>query len=362
MSHFKRTYHKKNNTNSNITLKQSLFLLSDDENDSDSDNHSLDITTTTKSNKQNKQPKQPKQTKEPKSNKQPKEPKEPKQPKNKILSNTTNIIFDIREHDLIEQCKQIIENDTSFSNINVITEQLPLGDIIINNGFTDVLLIERKSINDLASSITDGRYEEQSFRLNGIQQNNHNIMYLIEGNLSDLNKRAKISKQTIYSALLTLGLYKGFSVMRTMNITETAEFVCNSAKKIMNNTKDKKYPFYYSMNPDVNDDCLEGNNIENGVCKTNIISDNYASVVKRVKKENITPENIGELMLASIPSVGSAASKAIMTKYKDIESLVIALKNDNNVLNEITTTDSNNKQRKLSKNIIKNIIHYLGIA
>jgi ERCC4-type nuclease len=353
MSQFKRTTHKKINQSS-TNSKQSLFILSDDEHD----NSSLELTATTTI----KQPKSSKLSKEPKEPKTTKQSKEFKQPKNKLLPNTTNLIFDVREHDLIEQCQTIINNDDTFSKINVLIEQLPLGDIIINNGFTDVLLIERKSINDLASSITDGRYEEQSFRLNGIEQNNHNIMYLIEGNLSDLNKRVKISKQAIYSALLTLGLYKGFSIMRTMNLIETAEFVCNSAKKIMNNTKDKKYPFYYAIAKDMKDECLENNEIVNGVCKNNIIPDNYNSVVKRVKKENITPENIGELMLASIPSVGSSASKAIMTKYKDIESLVIALKNDNNVLNEITTTDSNNKQRKLSKNIIKNIIHYLGIA
>jgi ERCC4-type nuclease len=45
-------------------------------------------------------------------------------------------------------------------NIEIKTENLLLGDILI-----DKLLIERKTINNLAASIVDGRYREQSFSL-----------------------------------------------------------------------------------------------------------------------------------------------------------------------------------------------------
>ena len=43
-------------------------------------------------------------------------------------------------------------------------------------------LIERKSLNDLESSIKDGRYNEQSLRLDKYDLANHNIYYLIELN------------------------------------------------------------------------------------------------------------------------------------------------------------------------------------
>ena len=61
------------------------------------------------------------------------------------------------------------------------SERLPLGDIIIHDPAQqkDIVLFERKSLNDLAASIQDGRYKEQSFRLTQTTDfHNHNI-YLI---------------------------------------------------------------------------------------------------------------------------------------------------------------------------------------
>lgn len=48
--------------------------------------------------------------------------------------------------------------------------------------FTDYLLdfiVERKTADDLAASIMDGRYEEQKYRLKGCGLNN--VIYLVEG-------------------------------------------------------------------------------------------------------------------------------------------------------------------------------------
>ena len=92
------------------------------------------------------------------------------------------IKVDIREHTLIKLLKAL-NNDYGF-NIDISVERLDLGDISIWNDGEELLLLERKSLNDLASSITDGRYAEQSYRLNGNSLHNHNIVYLIEGNIS----------------------------------------------------------------------------------------------------------------------------------------------------------------------------------
>lgn len=48
--------------------------------------------------------------------------------------------------------------------------------------YTDYVLdfiVERKTADDLAASIMDGRYEEQKFRLKGCGINN--VIYLVEG-------------------------------------------------------------------------------------------------------------------------------------------------------------------------------------
>ena len=57
---------------------------------------------------------------------------------------------------------------------------MPLGDVIICNEEEEKVVIERKSLTDLEASIKDGRYEEQSYRLNGLPHHNHNIIYIID--------------------------------------------------------------------------------------------------------------------------------------------------------------------------------------
>ena len=61
---------------------------------------------------------------------------------------------DIRENKLISILKQLLENN---NKIQLQTEQLNIGDIILENG-KNKLIIERKSINDLSASISGTSY------------------------------------------------------------------------------------------------------------------------------------------------------------------------------------------------------------
>ena len=51
-----------------------------------------------------------------------------------------------------------------YKGLEIVIDTLPLGDVILCENNTEKLIIERKSLGDLASSIKDGRYEEQSYR------------------------------------------------------------------------------------------------------------------------------------------------------------------------------------------------------
>ena len=116
------------------------------------------------------------------------------------------IRVDNREQELLKHIRELIVNIPLFKDLEVQVENLPLGDVIISNNVEDKLYIERKSINDLAASIKDGRYEEQSFRLNGLNHPNHNIIYLIEGDVNRQNrfKDNKMEKLTLYSSIFSL--------------------------------------------------------------------------------------------------------------------------------------------------------------
>jgi ERCC4-type nuclease len=259
--------------------------------------------------------------------------------------NEMTIKVDAREKELVELISVILKED-KYKGIELVVGSLPLGDVILTLNQSDKLIIERKTINDLASSIKDGRYAEQSFRLNGLDHPNHNIIYLIEGDLSKWNtyKGTKMDKSTIYSALISINYYKGFSVHRSISAAESATIICCMANKLKKDNT--KIPYY----------CGGGQLIKSEEEKPP--EDNYVSVVKRVKKENITEDNIGELMLCQIPGVSDVTALAIMTKYKTIPELISNLKENKQCLEDIRSTATN---RRLNKSCIENIIKFLRV-
>ena len=113
------------------------------------------------------------------------------------------IKVDIREHTLIKLLKAL-NNDYGF-NFDISVERLDLGDISIWNEGEELLLLERKKLSDLAASIRDGRYKEQSYRLQGHSLHNHNIIYLIEGNMAHYTDRySKVTHGTLYVSMFCI--------------------------------------------------------------------------------------------------------------------------------------------------------------
>jgi ERCC4-type nuclease len=279
------------------------------------------------------------------------------------------IKIDIRETELFHKCKATIEAVPKFQDIQLVSEVLPLGDIIINDGTNDCIILERKTLTDLAASIKDGRYEEQSYRLNGLNHHNHNIIFLIEGDMTRFNAfKERIDKQTLYSAMFSIMYFKGFSVMRSNNIDETAMIACNMMYKLVGGLKAGKKPYYkYSEEKDKKENKSEKEeNEEENINEEKEEKEeqkqtekNYCSVIKKVKKDNITPENIGEIMLCQIPGISSSSALAILAQYKTLPNLIQSLKEDENCLNNICMTDANGKSRKISKNAINTIVKFL---
>jgi ERCC4-type nuclease len=272
------------------------------------------------------------------------------------------IKIDNRETELIRCCKYFLEISPSFKDITITIDNLPIGDIIICKDGIDKVIIERKSLRDLAASIKDGRYEEQSYRLNGLPIHNHNILYLIEGDINKFNVfKDRMEKMTLYSAMVSLNYYKGFSVMRSLNIEESALILCNMAYKINKSESEGKSSFYSNQllenniikEVDTNDKNKDKNEDKNEE------PDNYCTVVKKVKKENITPKNIGEIMLCQIPGISSTTAIAIMEQFSTLQNLVIKIKEDETCLKNISYTNSKGQTRKVNKTALNNIITYL---
>ena len=244
---------------------------------------------------------------------------------------------DYREKKLIKLL-EAYKSHFKFENINIKVEKLDLGDIIIyDDEENEKLIVERKSLNDLASSIKDGRYNEQSYRLTNYPLHNHNIVYIIEGNLSIWSNRYKIQSDTLYTAIFSLNYYKGFSVIKTVDITETAEYLLRVCDKL---NREKSKVSYYEG----------GEKKEIG---------NYCDVVYKVKKRNITPENIGEIILSQIPGVSAITSQLVMKHYGSLYNLLQELNCDQKCLDNLTLTTNKGTKRRISKTSIRNIVQYL---
>ena len=257
--------------------------------------------------------------------------------------------IDVRERDLIQKIKDFPEEGNA--KFRVAIESLHVGDILINNEDTQetVLIIERKKVSDLASSIKDGRYKEQSFRLNGHPLHNHNIMYLIEGTMRD----ARMDRNTLFSSVFSLGYVQGFSTWRTNNLEETAAFLMNTVKYISKG----KQPFYTNGSLSQNSSCEGDNKTEN---QTLTQSHDYVSVIKMSKKENITPQNISEIMLCQVPGISITTCRAILEKFKCLVNLIADLQEHGpDCLNDITIEMENGKKRKIGKPAIANLMRFL---
>jgi ERCC4-type nuclease len=326
------------------------------------------------------------------------------------------IKVDFREKDLIALLQLKLMNDANDNEISNISnnnsiklkvDNLKIGDVAFveidkneNEIGDELLLFERKSLNDLASSIKDGRYAEQSFRLDGYQPvPNHNIVYLIEGDLSRYreNKFSRINKKTLLSSMFSIIYYKGFSVVRTMNVIETSELIwcwadklereMASGKKSKSGSGFEKMAYYKSDVPGIAVVVNTGENDSNAEEKKenmqfhlelnesklqmprpqdngNIchVSDSYdyCSVlkVKKEKNANVTPENIGVIMLSTIPGISSKTAIVIMNEFKTIGQLIKSFELNAHCLNKVCI-ETNGKSRKITSTCIENIRKYL---
>lgn len=96
--------------------------------------------------------------------------------------------------------------------------------------YTDYVLdfiVERKTADDLAASIMDGRYEEQKFRLKNCGINN--VIYLVEGTPGQY---CKIPEAVLRKASIHTQIFHGFNVMRIPTIQESLKWLTQMTKEM----------------------------------------------------------------------------------------------------------------------------------
>jgi ERCC4-type nuclease len=182
-------------------------------------------------------------------------------------------------------------------------------------------------------------------------------------------KDNKIDKLTLYSAMVSLNYFKGFSVMRTFSVEESAVFICNTANKLSKSETSGKKAYFENNKPNIKqsvnidvtnqNDNQEQEGGEKVIIETEQSDKDYINVVKKVKKENITPDNIAEIMLCQIPGISSVTAIAIMDKFKTIPHLIQEVQQNEECLKDISYTNTKGQIRKINKTSIVNIVKYL---
>lgn len=226
------------------------------------------------------------------------------------------IIVDYRESALIK-CLEALKQPFK-------TENLLIGDIVITND-TFKIIIERKTFQDLSSSIVDNRFREQRARLEEYKSSTKEasrIMYIFEG---PKNTRG-VSQAVINGAILGLVLRTQFGIFYTKDTKHTAEICYIILKKLV------KGDFY----------------------TTKVVA---PLLVKQKAKKDVISDNILAIQLSAINGVSYTTALRIQEKYPTMKSLIDAF-NDNGelVLNDIKLTSINGSStRKLGKVLSKRI-------
>ncbi len=107
--------------------------------------------------------------------------------------------------------------------VEVLVERLPIGDYLID----DSLLFERKTLMDLTRSIKDGRLFAQGLRLAGSPRR---CALILEGRSKDL-AGSQMRREAIQGALVTLTLFLGIPLLRSMEPAETARLMLFAARQ-----------------------------------------------------------------------------------------------------------------------------------
>ena len=198
-------------------------------------------------------------------------------------------------------------------------KNLEQGDFIIRDPDENILLIiERKSINDLLSSVKDSRYSEQSERYLQLDLPSNKIVYIIEGNYENFSKDT-IEFKTIYSCIFSLSYNKGFTLLFTENLHSTIILIEQFINRLIENKPCSKF-------------------------KLNLI-----------KKKSITVKNIDSYMLNLVPGIGITTSEDILKNFNgNLYNLISEVRINKDVLNNILI-----KSKKISSKVIKNIKEYL---
>lgn len=175
---------------------------------------------------------------------------------------TPEIVYDHREE------ASGIPGYLALAGIQMTSAQLVLGDYVIS----DKIIVERKSANDLTSSIIDGRLFDQVFRL---KQEYENPILLIEG-------RSSLNPAAVQGALVSV-IRQGISVW---NVKDHKEMILVLQRLALAEVKERGRP-----------------------------------QIKGMRKKANDPEKTAVYMVATIPGMSQGKAEAILKHFGTLQNM-----------------------------------------
>lgn len=233
------------------------------------------------------------------------------------------LIVDNREN-CKDKLKQVLGDKVLFENLLV-------GDFEIRDNENKALVIvERKTTDDLVASIIDGRYKEQKSRLLG-NYKPEQLIYIVEGSLSS------DYKVNILSAVISTSVRDRISVINTHHVEETIKILLELYKKIgtANST----------LNQDIDYATV------------------LASSISISKKQNLDAKAFFIGVLSCVPGISGQKASQLHTQYGTVAKLIDSIRSSSDpttYVQNIQIEGKTGKKTRLGKTGL-NLIEYLGL-
>jgi ERCC4-type nuclease len=248
--------------------------------------------------------------------------------------------IDAREHKLKDILMQSIDCEESLAFLSVQCDNLYCGDFIIEIDNVPIVIIERKTLADLVSSIRDGRYLTQKVKLKETYSDS-SIIYLVEGSFN-FNPTTPMyvegmNKYSVISSVINTQIRDKINVVHTDNLQDTFDFLLALLIRVCKN------PTKYKIDDGTK---LEGK-------KEDVI-----------KKHKITSkQDMFFYQLTQVPGISAKTAQAFVNKYNNMIDFYKTFTDKTNeekleLLKQITI-DDNMKQRKINRKVAENIVQYM---
>lgn len=211
---------------------------------------------------------------------------------------SVRVIIDIREDDLWTCLEPwVATNIANADGWTVERQTLEVGDVAFYVGGKEVVLLERKTAEDLGASQRDGRYREQRARLLARRGAGTHVGYLVEAampwspTMSRTWCRGAFNEVGLATAIMRLQLRYGMAVFQTSSLKETVMWIRRIAASLVT---------------------------DGAVFDTGLATDAagaaaaYTDAIHVKKSANMDGGRLLGTMLRTIPGVGTGAAEAIV--------------------------------------------------